>query len=532
MNTALPPLPSPDVLAAIAPRPAPARAPETTTAVRPSAAGSEAARDARAADDGGADRDFATRLAREMRPERDGGRDARDHRDARGARARGGDGARERAETARTPERPQAAGADRPADRERAGTTATKAAAAEEGGDDAPQGGKDLPSWLPAELLPTRPAPPATQPAPVIAADGAMVPATTADGAVALPSTDTPGATLLAAAGGDALPAPLAAAAPAAESPATVLPTAPLAAADAAADVVDPPSVALPPASATAVPPAAPDEPRAGADAIARLVAQARADSPPVVDAASGKRLAPDAARPQSASPTAVPAAVALPAEVAKTAPMRRGFAFAAAGESGAAPAPAIPRADVAGPAPAIPLADVAGPFNLPVPQPTAPPTPAPAAPPAQLQLPTPVDSPDWGRQLGDRVNWLVDQDLTNAQLKLTPAHLGPLEIRISIADDRATVWFGTHSHVTREALEAAAPKLRELLGAQGYTQVNVNVNVDVSQQAFRERMPSGSRYEPEAALALDAGVNAAGAAAAPSGARPGAVRSRLDAYA
>jgi flagellar hook-length control protein FliK len=163
---------------------------------------------------------------------------------------------------------------------------------------------------------------------------------------------------------------------------------------------------------------------------------------------------------------------------------------------------------------------------------PTSPSGPAAAQNAPSLQIPTAVGAPDWDRQLADRVQVLVDRGLTNAQLKLSPAHLGPLEIRITLQNDQANVWFGTHSHATREALEAAAPRLRDLLGAQGYA--NVGVSVDLQQQASRgQSSAGGSRYEPEFSFA-------AGATAAPGVARAdtarvaprGPDRSRVDAFA
>ena len=41
-----------------------------------------------------------------------------------------------------------------------------------------------------------------------------------------------------------------------------------------------------------------------------------------------------------------------------------------------------------------------------------------------------------------------------------------------------------SHSAVTRDALESSSPKLREMLGAQGFGQVSV----DISQRSFQER--------------------------------------------
>ena len=146
-------------------------------------------------------------------------------------------------------------------------------------------------------------------------------------------------------------------------------------------------------------------------------------------------------------------------------------------------------------------------------------------ASPVAAQVATPVGSPDWPQQLGDRVAVLVNQNLTNAQIKISPAHLGPLEIRIAVSDGQANIAFTSHSQVTREALEAAAPKLREMLGGQGFA----HVNVDVSPQQFRDRAPKSTRYEPEFSFAAGASA-ATPVAAAPSVARD--VASRLDTYA
>jgi len=78
-------------------------------------------------------------------------------------------------------------------------------------------------------------------------------------------------------------------------------------------------------------------------------------------------------------------------------------------------------------------------------------------------------------------------------------------------------VSFVTHSQVTREAIEAATPKLRDALAAHGYS----NVNVDVSQQQFRDRAAQPRRYEPEFSFAAAATGSAGSAAAVASTARP-----------
>ena len=49
-----------------------------------------------------------------------------------------------------------------------------------------------------------------------------------------------------------------------------------------------------------------------------------------------------------------------------------------------------------------------------------------------------------------------------------------------------------SHSAVTRDALEASSPKLREMLGNQGFGQVSV----DISQRSFQERPTHPQPYE------------------------------------
>ncbi len=96
------------------------------------------------------------------------------------------------------------------------------------------------------------------------------------------------------------------------------------------------------------------------------------------------------------------------------------------------------------------------------------------------LQLPTinqPVSGRGWGENLGERVQWMIRQEIQGAEVKLTPRGLGPIEIRVAVQNDQAHVSFVAHHAATREAIDAAIPRLREM-----FNDSNVNlVNVDVS---------------------------------------------------
>ena len=100
------------------------------------------------------------------------------------------------------------------------------------------------------------------------------------------------------------------------------------------------------------------------------------------------------------------------------------------------------------------------------------------------LLLDTPMSNARWGQDFNQRVQWMVNQAVSGAEIRLNPQHMGPIEVRIQIQNEQATIAFTAQHGATREAIDAALPKLRELLGEQ-----NVNVvDVDVSQHSFADQ--------------------------------------------
>jgi flagellar hook-length control protein FliK len=87
-----------------------------------------------------------------------------------------------------------------------------------------------------------------------------------------------------------------------------------------------------------------------------------------------------------------------------------------------------------------------------------------------------PVGSAAWADEIGSRLTLMVDQGKHTASLRLSPEHLGPLEIRIAMHDDQASVWFGAAHADTRAAIETALPRLRELFASQGLSLADAGV--------------------------------------------------------
>ena len=90
--------------------------------------------------------------------------------------------------------------------------------------------------------------------------------------------------------------------------------------------------------------------------------------------------------------------------------------------------------------------------------------------------------SPDWSKQMTQQVSFMLQGGVQKAEIKLNPAHLGPMEIKLSINDDKASIQFVAQHAPVRDALDQAMPRLREMLEQQG---LNL-ADVDVSSQSER----------------------------------------------
>lgn len=88
-----------------------------------------------------------------------------------------------------------------------------------------------------------------------------------------------------------------------------------------------------------------------------------------------------------------------------------------------------------------------------------------------------PFGQAGWGQAFGNQVVWAVNQGMPAAELHLSPPDLGPMSVRISMDQDQASISFSSAHAMVREAVEAALPRLRDMLGAQGITLADVNVS-------------------------------------------------------
>lgn len=94
-----------------------------------------------------------------------------------------------------------------------------------------------------------------------------------------------------------------------------------------------------------------------------------------------------------------------------------------------------------------------------------------------------------WPQAMGKQVISMINQNLSSAEIKLNPAHLGPIEILIDLSDDQVSVSFSSRHAVVRDAMEMALPKLREMLDENGFNLADA----DISQQSFSEQREQDS---------------------------------------
>lgn len=103
-------------------------------------------------------------------------------------------------------------------------------------------------------------------------------------------------------------------------------------------------------------------------------------------------------------------------------------------------------------------------------PTPAAAQGPAAAAPVYQAELPSRPGDAAFAGDLAAQVTVLVEGGFQQAELRLNPAELGPIQIQLNVSTQTQTadISFSAVHGLTRESIEQALPELRDMLEAQG----------------------------------------------------------------
>jgi flagellar hook-length control protein FliK len=118
------------------------------------------------------------------------------------------------------------------------------------------------------------------------------------------------------------------------------------------------------------------------------------------------------------------------------------------------------------------------------------------------LQMTSTLDQKGWSNEVGQRVMWMVNSDLQQAQLQLNPKHLGPMEVKITMtSDQQINVSFLTHSSHVKEALDQALPRMREVFDQGGLNLNDVTVQQESRNQNREQHHTSGQSPSEDSRL-------------------------------
>jgi flagellar hook-length control protein FliK len=254
-------------------------------------------------------------------------------------------------------------------------------------------------------------------------------------------------------------------------------------------------------AAGTAVAPTTSNRSAPQAARTATLVAPAAANSVSAEEADSDTAASPLPFALPAAAPTKAP--VLQP--IAMAAPVKPEPARAQRAEAAGAVQAALPSVAPADTATLPPV-----PVNLAAAVATTPGTATPAAAPApvQAQIDATPGTPAFPNELGARISVLVSEGAQHAELKLNPAELGPVGVRISLDGNNAQVDFSAANAATRQAIEQSVPALASALREGGLTLTGGGV--------FQQHRDAQGQAQPQA------GPGAARGAVTDDGALPG----------
>lgn len=126
------------------------------------------------------------------------------------------------------------------------------------------------------------------------------------------------------------------------------------------------------------------------------------------------------------------------------------------------------------------------------------------------------VGTSAWDHALGEKIVWMVGGAEQTASLSLNPPDLGPLQIVLNVTNNQANATFIAAQPEVRLAIEAAMPKLHEMLNNAGIQLGQTNVHANMSgHQNHQQNGQADSRtfqtLNTTRATGIDATINISG---------------------
>ncbi len=123
---------------------------------------------------------------------------------------------------------------------------------------------------------------------------------------------------------------------------------------------------------------------------------------------------------------------------------------------------------------------------------------PQPLAGSGRVSIPVAVTfgQPQWAGAMAEKAAWAVSQNIQTADIQIDPPELGPIQIKIHVHQDQASVSFMSQNPNVRDALDQSMARLKELLEEQGMELVDSGVSEHPQGQAEDEAQTSDSGIE------------------------------------
>jgi len=114
----------------------------------------------------------------------------------------------------------------------------------------------------------------------------------------------------------------------------------------------------------------------------------------------------------------------------------------------------------------------------------------------AEYQIDTPVLDEGWSQALGFRLQVMAQDGVQTAQVQLNPMELGPVDISLEFSEDHLQVRINAENPTTREVIDQAVPRLREMMALAGITETTVDTSGEKQEFAQSDASEQWSRDE------------------------------------
>ena len=82
-----------------------------------------------------------------------------------------------------------------------------------------------------------------------------------------------------------------------------------------------------------------------------------------------------------------------------------------------------------------------------------------------------------WEKAFGQNIHWMSANNIKSAQIRISPAELGPVQIDLTMHKDQLSLQINATHQITRDTLEAALPRLRSELSEQGFANADIGMS-------------------------------------------------------